>query len=57
MLVACEMVVGPVLGTTIKPEDKLWKQADRNWGLVETPALYSYLPITQYDTLGPISSL
>lgn len=47
MLVACEMLVGPALGNTTKPEDKLWKQADRNWGQVETPAQYSYLPLIQ----------
>lgn len=57
MLVACEMLVGPALGTATKPENKLCKQADRNWGLVKTPALYSHLPLIQYDTFGPISSL
>lgn len=46
MLVACEMLVGPALGTATKPENKLCKQADRNWGLVETPALYSFSPAT-----------
>lgn len=50
MLVACEMLVGPALGTATKPENKLCKQTDRNWGLVETPALSSYLTLIQ---LGP----